>query len=298
MFCWLLWIGICKYFKFGKWCQISFDGANSNPLYYAENLYLDGVLLTELKVPTVLNSIKEYSFYNCKGIESIVLHEGITSIGDYAFYGCSNDVNIYAYPLLPPTLNSNAFNSTSYENAILYVSKDVATLYRNDECWKKFVNISATLEQPEQNPVLLSIEYPDGAIIKHLYEYNQTATLNIIPAEDWSINTITFNDVDVTSELDDVNCYITPQLTSDSRISIVVRKNEIPTNVESVSDSEIKVYVRNGVISIIGADDAQESVIYDIYGAILYKGTDKEICLDKKGVFILCIDGKTFKFML
>ena len=95
-----------------------------------------------------------------------------------------------------------------------------------------------------------------------------------------------------------MNCYITPQLTSDSRISIVVRKNEIPTNVESVSDSEIKVYVRNGVISIIGADDAQESVIYDIYGAILYKGMDKEICLDKKGVFLLCIDGKTFKFML
>lgn len=246
------------------------------------------------------NNIEYIPSYLCNGlskISSISIPKTVKNLGNYTFYGCNNLSKIYSCPTLPPSINDYTFSSIQHENSTLYIYENSKHAYTNDVYWQNFFNIT-TIAGGEDLSIILSIEYPDGAIIKHLYEYNQAATLNIIPAEDWSINTITFNDVDVTSELDDVNCYTTPQLTTDSRISIVVRKNEIPTNVESVSDSEIKVYVRNGVISIIGADDAQESVIYDIYGAILYKGMDKEICLDKKGVFLLCIDGKTFKFML
>ena len=34
-----------------NWCQVAFDGTGSNPLYYAQNLYVDGYRTTSVKIP-------------------------------------------------------------------------------------------------------------------------------------------------------------------------------------------------------------------------------------------------------
>lgn len=288
-------VNICD---IGTWCQIEFANSSSNPLYYAHNLYLDGILLTDIEIPSTINTLKKYVFYGCDSIKSIILHKGVTSIGDYAFYDCNNITNIYAYPILPPSLISNAFSSTTYNNAILYTLEEVATTYKNDKNWQKFVNISATLDDVVIKPVLLVIEYPEGAIIKHEYDYNKTAKLNITPAEEWVINTITFNDEDITAQLDENGNYTTPKLTSDSRISIVIKMKDSQTEIEPLLESDIKVYAKDGIVSILGVDESEESVIYDVKGEIIYKGIDKEISLNRKGVFILSVAEKTFKFIL
>jgi hypothetical protein len=44
------------------WCRISFDGRNANPLYYAENLYLNGTLVTDLVIPNDITSIRNHAF--------------------------------------------------------------------------------------------------------------------------------------------------------------------------------------------------------------------------------------------
>ena len=71
------------------WCGIDFGHDCANPLGYAKNLYLNGVLVTELVIPNDVTKIKSYAFRNCTGLTSVEIPNNVTSIGDYAFSGCS-----------------------------------------------------------------------------------------------------------------------------------------------------------------------------------------------------------------
>ena len=71
------------------WCNIQFDSSTSNPMYYADNLYINGELVTDLVIPNSVTSIEKYAFYNCSGLTSITIPDSVTSIGNSAFSGCS-----------------------------------------------------------------------------------------------------------------------------------------------------------------------------------------------------------------
>ena len=72
------------------WCNIDFADIESNPLCYkAENLYLNGELVTELVIPNDVTEIKKYAFSYCSGLTSVTIGNSVTSIGRYAFYNCS-----------------------------------------------------------------------------------------------------------------------------------------------------------------------------------------------------------------
>ena len=45
-----------------KWCNISFDSYESNPLFYAHNLYVNNGLITDLVIPNSVTSISSYAF--------------------------------------------------------------------------------------------------------------------------------------------------------------------------------------------------------------------------------------------
>ena len=72
------------------WCAIKLGNAWANPLYHANNLYLNGELVTELTIPENVTSIGEFSFVNCHSVTAINLPESINSIGRNAFNGCEN----------------------------------------------------------------------------------------------------------------------------------------------------------------------------------------------------------------
>ena len=72
------------------WCNISFDGYYANPLYHANNLYLNNELVTDLVIPDSVTSIGNYAFYNCDSLRSVTIGYSVTSIGSYAFYYCSS----------------------------------------------------------------------------------------------------------------------------------------------------------------------------------------------------------------
>jgi hypothetical protein len=75
------------------WCNIEFDDAYSNPLYYAGNLYVNNELLVELKIPETVTDIKTYAF-SCCNITSVVIGDGVKSICDYAFAQCNKLTNV------------------------------------------------------------------------------------------------------------------------------------------------------------------------------------------------------------
>lgn len=72
-----------------KWCEIYFYGYNSNPLYCADNLYINDILTTNLIIPDSVTRIGVYAFYGCKGLTNITIPNSVTIIGEKAFYNCT-----------------------------------------------------------------------------------------------------------------------------------------------------------------------------------------------------------------
>ncbi len=73
-----------------SWCNISFSDYDSNPLFYANNLYINNELVTDVVIPDTVTKINNYAFYNCTSLESVTIPNSVTSIGDYAFRGCTS----------------------------------------------------------------------------------------------------------------------------------------------------------------------------------------------------------------
>ena len=90
------------------WYAIEFNGSYSNPLYYAQKLYLNSELVTDLVIPDSVTSIGDYAFQNCSSLTSITIPDSVTSIGSSAFYGCSSLTSI-TIPDGVTSIESSAF---------------------------------------------------------------------------------------------------------------------------------------------------------------------------------------------
>ena len=94
------------------WCNIEFGGVYSNPLVYAENLYLNNTKVTDLVIPEGVDSIKDYVFCDCSFLTSITIPNSVTSIGDDAFRGCSSLASI-TIPNSVTSIGNYAFEDCS-----------------------------------------------------------------------------------------------------------------------------------------------------------------------------------------
>ena len=76
-----------------SWCRIQFGEENAaydRIFELADNLYLNGQLVTDLVLPDTVTYIKDYAFAYYKKLTSVTLPSGITYIGEKAFYSCGN----------------------------------------------------------------------------------------------------------------------------------------------------------------------------------------------------------------
>ena len=71
------------------WSEIEFADLAGNPMFYAENLYINGELLQgDIVIPDGTAKIGDSSFYMCGGLTSITIPDSVTSIGEIAFFNC------------------------------------------------------------------------------------------------------------------------------------------------------------------------------------------------------------------
>ena len=94
------------------WSGIDFGNAYANPLCYANNLYLNGELVTELVIPDGVTSIGNRAFEDCTGLTSIEIPNSVTSIGSSAFEGCTGLTSI-VIPYSVTSIGNYAFNGCS-----------------------------------------------------------------------------------------------------------------------------------------------------------------------------------------
>ena len=89
-------------------CAISFDTWESNPLYNAHHLYIDGKEVKNLVIPNSVTSIGEYAFCGCSGLTSVTIPNSVTSIGNSAFLECSGLTSV-TIPNSVTSIGENAF---------------------------------------------------------------------------------------------------------------------------------------------------------------------------------------------
>lgn len=179
-----------------NWCEICFDGVESNPMYYADNLYLNGNPLKKLIIPDNISNIREYAFCGCSSLTSVNIPNSVESIGDSAFWGCSGIENImigsnmivigcdaFAYC---SALTDVYYNGTkSYWNNTLYVDPGNdyllnATIHFVDEpCF--------SISQTNTNAKITNTSDEQQSATVIIAKYNDNRLLQV------SSNEITFN---------------------------------------------------------------------------------------------------------
>lgn len=71
------------------WCKIKFGNSESNPLKYADNLYVNGELIQELVIPNSVTTINSYAFAGCSSLSSVSIPKTVVAIGSGAFIICN-----------------------------------------------------------------------------------------------------------------------------------------------------------------------------------------------------------------
>lgn len=112
------------------WCDLSFtsltDFVGDSPFYYAEELYLNGELVTDLVIPTDVTEIGFHTFENYTKLRSLHCHKNVKGIGRSAFYGCSN-LETISIPTTIDYICPYAFDNTKWYDSnpdgVIYFGK-------------------------------------------------------------------------------------------------------------------------------------------------------------------------------
>ena len=179
-----------------KWCNIRFGNAVANPLYNAQNLYLNGKLVTELVIPAGVSKISFAAFYNCSSLSSVKFPNSVKSIGKSAFYCCKNLTSIII-PNSVTSIGGSAFRDCANIEDVYYQG--------SKEQWKEiFIGsnnsslTSATIYynvgKIAVNSKMIAVE--NGTILFSIYNKDAWAEVDVInlasPDANSNINDATF----------------------------------------------------------------------------------------------------------
>ena len=87
-------LNVVKIEDLSAWCNINFSASYGNPLYFADELYINNELVTEVVIPSSVSVIKDRTFYGAKFLKNITIPDSVVSIGNYAFSECSGLTSI------------------------------------------------------------------------------------------------------------------------------------------------------------------------------------------------------------
>lgn len=144
------------------WCKIDFANSTANPIGGGDYLYLDGLLLEDITIPSDITEIKpfvfgfysrlksitipdsvtsigKYAFYNCSGLTSVTIPDKVTSIGECAFCYCRWLKEVYCKPTTPPAGAPEMFSSNVAGRKI-YVPTDSVDTYKTAQYWSDYAD--------------------------------------------------------------------------------------------------------------------------------------------------------------
>ena len=79
-----------------------------------------------------------------------------------------------------------------------------------------------------------------------------TYTFTILAESGWKIHSVTFNETDVTGDLNPDNTYTTPKITENSTLTIIYEQDG--STVDAVKSSKVNIHATNRGICVNGVD--------------------------------------------
>ena len=129
------------------WLKIDFGGSSANPLDdNSSKLYVNGIALTSLTIPSDVSSIKNWAFQGYDYLTGLSIPSHVTSIGNNAFAGCADLKSVTVESTTPLSITDNSF-SYSY-GSVLNVPRGCRDIYSNTQYWNWFLTI---VEPPYAN---------------------------------------------------------------------------------------------------------------------------------------------------
>ena len=108
------------------WCRITFASTTSNPMSYSDNIFINGEIVTDIKLSNTITKINDFAFLRFRTITSIEFPNSITHIGKMSFMDCSSLASI-TIPDTVTYVGESAFNNCSSLNSAT-IGNGVSTL--------------------------------------------------------------------------------------------------------------------------------------------------------------------------
>ena len=153
--------------------------------------------------------------------------------------------------------------------------------------------------EDEYNPTLY-IKQTDNGMIGTKVNKGSKHTFKIYAETGWKVHSITFNNADVTNELDADDSFTTPAINENATL-IVVYEQECSA-VNNIQNSNVKVLATSYGVKVIGVSADEEISVYTIDGALQQSvradNSVVEIPLQKNCVYIIKVGAKAIKLRL
>lgn len=136
----------------------------------------------------------------------------------------------------------------------------------------------------------------EGVLTTSVDQYT-SHSFAIAANEGWLVSSVTFNNADVTSRLEN-GVFTTPEIAADSELRIVYVEDGTMGAESADVASAVNVLAMRGGVDIVGAADDEVADVYDLSGRHVVSTADKHIELAAGNVYVIKIAGKTFKVAL
>ena len=159
------------------------------------------------------------------------------------------------------------------------------------------INKEVTIyDEDEYNPTLF-IKQTDNGMISTKVNMGSSFKFIIYVESGWKIHSVTFNDKDVTNELDSGNSFTTPAINDNSTLSVVYEQESSAVNAPQASP--IKILTTSSGIKVTGVTIGDIILVCNIDGvlqqAVRAEGSQVEIPLHQDNVYLIKVGTKTMK---
>ena len=111
--------------------------------------------LTQVSIPNSVTTIGNSAFRACSSLTQVTIPSSVTSIGSFAFSYCSGLKEITSLAVIPPSVDNDSFDETTYTTARLNVPKDAIAAYKAHAVWSLFETVEAS-EKSDMEEIIIA----------------------------------------------------------------------------------------------------------------------------------------------
>ena len=237
--------------------------------------------LTSVTISNSVTEIKRKAFEHCSSLATIIIGGAISSISSQAFAYCPNLTDVYCHAESVPSTYYSVFEGSYTEYATLHVPASAIHDYQTNSPWSSFGSIVALDEDTPETPKCATptISYQNGELTFR----SETEGVDFVSEiTDTDIRKNYEAKVSLTATYN-ISVYATKAGYKDSDVAYATlcwieaepKTEGIETDLAQIPVRPVMIQMRDGMITVTGAEDGQQISVYGMDGQNLGQGICK-----------------------